>query len=77
MNPRLEDHLVGLELQLVELVEQKERAAVQHRLEDAARIQSEIDALQSEMARTAEAIASPDASRPAISNAPEAASAGT
>lgn len=56
-DPRLEDHVVGLELQLVELVEQRERAAVQHRPHDATRIQQEIDAVQEEMAGAAEALA--------------------
>lgn len=50
----LEDHLVGVELQVVELVEQRERAEVQGRTEDAARIQREINALYAEMARTTE-----------------------
>ncbi len=63
-NPRLEDHAVGVELQIVELVEQQERAIVQQRHEDAARIQSEIDALREEMARTAEVIARSDAEAP-------------
>jgi hypothetical protein len=53
-DPRLEDHVVGLELQIVELVEQRERAAVQHDDAEAARIQAEIDALQVELASTAE-----------------------
>jgi hypothetical protein len=52
----LEDHLVGIELQVVELVEQRERAEVQGRTEDVARIQREIDALYAEMARTTEQI---------------------
>jgi hypothetical protein len=56
-DPKLEDHVVGLELQIVELVEQRERATVQHDDAEAARIQAEIDALQAEMAQTAEAIA--------------------
>ena len=56
-DPKLEDHVVGLELQIVELVEQRERATVQHDDAEAARIQREIDALQAEMAQTAEAIA--------------------
>ena len=56
-DPKLEDHVVGLELQIVELVEQRERAAVQHDDAEAARIQREIDALQAEMVSTAEAIA--------------------
>lgn len=56
-DPKLEDHVVGLELQIVELVEQRERATVQHDEAEAARIQGEIDALQAEMAQTAEAIA--------------------
>jgi hypothetical protein len=55
-DPRLEDHLVGVELQIVELVEQRERATVQHDTEEAKRIQAEIDALQSELAATAEKI---------------------
>jgi hypothetical protein len=56
-DPKLEDHVVGLELQIVELVEQRERATVQHDDAEAARIQGEIDALQAEMAQTAELIA--------------------
>jgi hypothetical protein len=49
----LEDHLVGVELQVVELVEQRERAEVQGRGGEAARLQAEIDALYTEMADTA------------------------
>lgn len=56
-DPRLADHEMGLELQIVELVEQRTRAEVQGRTEDARRIQDEIVTLQAEMARTAERIA--------------------
>jgi phosphate uptake regulator len=49
----LEDHLVGVELQVVELVEQRERAEVQGRAEEARRLQREIDVLYTEMAETA------------------------
>lgn len=56
-DPRLADHEMGLELQIVELVEQRRRAEVQGQAEDVQRIQAEIDALQAEMARTAEQIA--------------------
>lgn len=55
-NPRLEDHLVGLELQLVELVENKQRAEVQGRVADAQALDREIADLQTELARTAEQI---------------------
>ena len=55
-DPRLEDHLTGLELQIVELVEQRERARVQHDDAEVARLGQELDELQAEMARTAEAI---------------------
>lgn len=74
-DPSLEDHVVGLELQLVELVEQRERAAVQDRPEDANGIQREIDSLQEEMARTAEVIARPNAVIPDIHAAPQAGAA--
>jgi len=53
-NPRLEDHLVGLELQLVELVENKQRAEVQGRAADAEQLDHEIDEIQAELAQTAE-----------------------
>lgn len=53
----LEDHAIGLELQIVELVERKERALLQHDLAAAERIQREIDPLQMELATTAERIA--------------------
>lgn len=56
-DPRLENHALGIELQIVELVEQRERAIVQERPEDVARLQREIDALQQEMTLTAEVIA--------------------
>jgi len=59
-NPRLEDHLVGLELQLVELVEQEQRAEVQGRHEDAKRLEAEVGALQAELAATAETISEAD-----------------
>ncbi len=71
-DPRLEDHVVGVELQIVELVEQRERATVQERHEDAARIQREIDALQEEMARAAEKITRPDAAPPEFHGVQEA-----
>ena len=71
-NPRLEDHVVGLELQIVELVEQRERATVQERHEDVARIQREIDALQDEMARTTEKITRANAEVPEFQDVEEA-----
>ncbi|HEX7167795.1 MAG TPA: hypothetical protein VF230_12510 [Acidimicrobiales bacterium] len=55
-NPLLEDHVVGLELQIVELVERRERARVQGDDAEALRIQRDIDALQAEMALAAEAV---------------------
>ena len=56
-DPRLADHAVGLELELGELVEQRERAEVQGRTHDAARLQRSIDDVQAELARTAEKLA--------------------
>ncbi len=58
-NPRLEDHVVGLELQLVELVEQKQRAEVQGRTDDIKELERQIGGLQAEMATSAE-VASAD-----------------
>jgi hypothetical protein len=57
IDPRLADHEMGLELQIVELVEQRERAVVQGRTDDAAAIQRDIDVLQLELATIAERIA--------------------
>lgn len=48
------DHAMGLELQIVELVEQQTRAEVQHRFEDAAAIEREVEQLRAELAATAE-----------------------
>ena len=59
-DPQLEDHLVGLELQLVELVESQQRAEVQGRTEDVQRLEKEIAELQEELARTAERISEAD-----------------
>nr|MDQ3756996.1 hypothetical protein [Actinomycetota bacterium] len=56
-DPRLADHEMGLELQLVELEEQRRRAEVQGRQADAADLTSEIEKVQLELAATAERIA--------------------
>jgi hypothetical protein len=55
-DPRLADHEMGLELQLVELVEQRLRAEKQQRHDDVRALQREIDAVQLEFAATAERI---------------------
>jgi len=52
---RAADHAMGLELQIEELEEQRARADVQGRREDAARLDQEMGVLQAELARTAEA----------------------
>lgn len=56
-DPRLEDHAVGVELQITELVEKIERARVQGRHERVAELQPQLEALQDELATTAEEIA--------------------
>jgi hypothetical protein len=53
-NFRPADHAMGLELQIEELIEQRERARVQGRVEDARHLAVEIGALQAELASTAE-----------------------
>ena len=61
-----EDHAVGLELQIIELVERKERAAVQGRRGDATALQREIDLLQAELAELAEQAVAADAGPPPV-----------
>ena len=63
-NQRLEDHLVGLELQLVELVETKQRAAVQGRDSDAQQLDREIAEIQTELADSAEQLSREQADAP-------------
>jgi hypothetical protein len=58
MDPRLEDHAVGLELQIVELEERRKRAETQGRTDVAVHFQQEIESLQSELANTADLLAS-------------------
>jgi len=58
IDPRLEDHAVGLELQIVELEERRQRAMVQGRADDADRLEREADTLRTELASTAELLAS-------------------
>lgn len=48
------NHALGLELQIEELVEQRERARVQRRPDDEARLTEQITALQAELADAAE-----------------------
>ncbi|HZU74852.1 MAG TPA: hypothetical protein VE990_18990 [Acidimicrobiales bacterium] len=52
----IEDHAVGLELQLIEMVEQRERARVQGRSQDVESTQAQIAALQKELADLAEEV---------------------
>jgi len=54
MDPRLEDHAVGLELQIVELEERRQRALVQGRGDDASRFERELESLRTELVTTAE-----------------------
>jgi anti-sigma B factor antagonist len=49
---RAANHAMGVELQIEELVEQRERALLQHRQEDASRIFREITELQEELEQT-------------------------
>jgi len=58
MDPRLEDHAVGLELQIVELEERCQRALVQGRENDADRLEREAETLRTELASTAELLSS-------------------
>jgi hypothetical protein len=53
-DPRVADHALGIELQIEELVERRERARVQRRDKDAAALQRDIDALQLDLAETVE-----------------------
>jgi hypothetical protein len=59
------DHAFGLELELMELKEQRQRAAIQGREVDAAGLQRAIDGVKLELARTMDLLASvPD--RPSL-----------
>jgi hypothetical protein len=51
VNPRDGDHAQGLELQIAELVEQRNRARVQGRTVDVAGLDTAIDRLQEELVR--------------------------
>jgi hypothetical protein len=55
-DPRLEDHAIGVELQLTELTEERERASVQGRAERVTELDAEIAVLQDDLAETAERI---------------------
>lgn len=62
---RLDENLVrdticGLELQLIDAVERQERAEVQDDADEAARMQGEIDRLQTQLAAVADAVAVAD-----------------
>lgn len=63
----MEDHLVGVELQLNDLVERRERARVQGRMERVEDLTREIEALQDDLAVTAERIADEQFDTPVIS----------
>jgi hypothetical protein len=65
-DPRLEDHAIGVELQIGELVERLERAEVQGQLDQVVSLQVEIERLQDDLARTADTIAAEHWDRPEI-----------
>ncbi len=67
----LEDHAIGVELQITELVEQRERALVQGDEARAALLGREISVLQEDLMETSEQIADPHYV-PAEVHAPEA-----
>lgn len=67
----LEDHAIGVELQITELVEQRERALVQGDQARAAVLEREIGILQQDLMETSEQIADPHYV-PAEIHAPEA-----
>jgi hypothetical protein len=52
----LRDHLVGVELELVEVVEQQHRAEAQGWIREAENLQGTIDALHVELIRSADAV---------------------
>ena len=54
------DTICGLELQLIDAVERQERADIQDDTAEAARIQGEIDGLQTRLAAVAEVVATLD-----------------
>ncbi|HEX3426721.1 MAG TPA: hypothetical protein VHT30_11355 [Acidimicrobiales bacterium] len=47
-------HAMGLELQIVELVERQTRARVQHRFDDAEQLEAELAELRAELAATSD-----------------------
>jgi hypothetical protein len=55
-DPHLEDHAIGVELQLTELTEELERARVQGLPDRMRAIETELTALQDDLAETAEKI---------------------
>lgn len=65
-DPRLEDHAIGVELQMNELVEQRERASVQGDDVRASALTVELEGLQEELASTAEQIAGESWDEPVI-----------
>lgn len=67
----LEDHAIGVELQITELVERRERALVQGDTARADAIGLEISALQEDLMETSEQIADPHYAQAEI-RAPEA-----
>jgi hypothetical protein len=54
------DTICGLELQLIDAVERQERAEIQDDPAEAARIQGEIDGLQTRLAAVADVVATLD-----------------
>ena len=65
-DPLLEDHAVGVELQLTELTEELERAKVQGRTERIGELEAELARLRDDLVVTAERIADEHFDEPEI-----------
>lgn len=67
VDPQLQDHAVGLELEIVELARQADQAALEGWPDEEARLRRELDTLYAELASVAERLTSdpPSAARTA------------
>lgn len=62
VDPQLQDHAVGLELEIVELARKADQAALEGWPDEEARLRQELDALYAELASVAERLTSDPAS---------------
>lgn len=76
IDPQLQDHAVGLEMEIVELARQADQAAVEGWPDEEARLRADLDTLYAELASVADRLTGGATTEPPVQVAAEPAALG-